>query len=83
MKDKLVFVDNNTDLIIDEVNKNTPLIIVKKFFNHITCKSMINFCIKNHTLDDHRKNNINKPTTIIKRIAIPIMPAKISKFLMI
>lgn len=74
MKNKIVFVANKTELILNEVNKNTPLIIVKKFFNHITCKSMINFCIKNHSLADHRKNNINKN---LKSFSMDVLPENV------
>ena len=71
---KLVIIENKTDSILNEDNKNTPLILVRQFFKQQVCKRIIKFFIENHTIDDHRKNNINKN---LKLFSMDVLPGNV------
>ena len=53
-------IKNNLNLILNEVNRNTPIIIVKNLLNTNDCKKIISICHKNSSIKYHRKKNPNK-----------------------
>ena len=74
MKKDVVTVKNNKNLILDEISKNTPLIIVRKYFKTKICKKIIDLCEKNSSLKNHRKLRFNK---FFNLFTLDVMPQKV------
>ena len=53
-------IKNDPKLILEEIKKETPIIVFRKFLNPNDCKKIINICHKNNAYKDHRKLKVNK-----------------------
>ena len=51
-------INNVNDKIIEEVKKNTPIIVCKNFLKKSDCKKIVNICYENFNIKDHRKSLI-------------------------
>lgn len=51
-------INNVNDKIIEEVKKNTPIIVCKNFLKKSDCKKIVNICYENFNIKDHRKKRL-------------------------
>lgn len=51
-------INNVNDKIIEEVKKNTPIIVCKNFLKKSDCKKIVNICYENFNIKDHRKKKV-------------------------
>lgn len=57
---KIKIIRKNFNVALEEIKKNTPIIIFKNFLNKKDCKKIIHICNKNFSLKTNRKKNPNK-----------------------
>ena len=67
-------IKKNLNLILNEVNRNTPIIIVKNLLNTNDCKKIISICHKNSSIKYHRKKNPNK---YFKFMSLDVLPSNV------
>jgi hypothetical protein len=60
MKKKIKFLKFNETHLVEEIKKNTPLIVIRDFFKKQTCKNIVTLCVKNSSIKNHRVKKFNK-----------------------
>ena len=47
-------INNVSEKVIEEVKKNTPIIVCKNFLKKKDCNKIVNICYENFNIKDHR-----------------------------
>lgn len=75
MKKNLVFLKFDETLLSEEINKDSPLIVVRNFFKKKTCGDIIKLCLKNSSIDNHRVKKFNK---FFDLFTLDILPSNVA-----
>ena len=56
----VVVLEKKIHRILEEIKKNTPVIVYRNFFSKNNCKKIVSICHNNYSLDYNRKKNASK-----------------------